>query len=359
MLCLTCRKVTFHSRRSALVNCLQVRQVGTANCGGKGHTAGAIAGTSVLERFNMKPEDIEKFLLQRLAHKFVEVSTGASPPRSVTSGEMGSILGKRLDGDITAGTKDDVRFHRRLSTRFTSQCDQEKVNGAMDVSFDTVHRDVRQRLSWAHEALSLLNTSISHCKIDSHKTASVPQRLVVLVLYSHTRHNAAVGFHMKRIRDIVNSMLAERHEDVLGVLNVVVGVRWRDVGPAEQIMGEAPRLTEQDGTERSDILWYPNAGMYTFNALLQCLADVSVCSGSQLQNGTCLRIHRKILIISEGWFHVRTAAQMHSCYNHKHCDVDTHHDTVHIEPMPFVLGSSHSEHELLQFARYTASRALA
>ncbi|KEG06064.1 hypothetical protein DQ04_16161000 [Trypanosoma grayi] len=296
------------------------------------------------------PAGIEQFFLQRLAHVMGGTAGG---PKTAPLWASLTDVDTEAEYNSTGPTREEVRYHRRLSSRFTSLCDQGKSHGTAEVAFHTLHSDVQRRVRWARDALRILQDALSQqpCR----EGGAVPRRLVVLLLYSHTQHDAAVGLHMKRIRDTVKAMLAEQHEEVLGVLTVVVGAKWRGLAVAGASAGSADEEIN-DTSFRDDTLWYPYAGLYTFNALLQCLCMVGLeADGSDITQ-TSIKLHRKIVVVSEGWFHVRTAAEMHQPRSSLSV---AHGDTIDVEPMPFVLGSTHSEEELLQFARYTACRALA
>ncbi|AAZ12152.1 uncharacterized protein TEOVI_000349100 [Trypanosoma equiperdum] len=350
------------AKKSSVPKCIQRRCAATTHFPGESQTTPASGRPSVTESLNLKPADIEGFLLRHLAHKLEDASLeskGVKSPQWVSnSGDTAS--GLPPSGNEIVGVRDDVRFHRRLSSRFTSQCDQEKYNGTTEVPFDTIQRDVQFCLQGAREALSLLHKCLIHHRPSEQSATTVPRRLVALVLYSHTRHNVAVGYHMRRIRDIVRTMLCERHNEVLGVVSAAIGVRWRDL---EEVGGCSTEesvggVDKNPSIQHDDSLWYPDAGVYTFNALLQCLCRMDTEADGACRSDTPLGIHRKILIISEGWSHVRTAAELHRSQHEQQQDVNSHNDTVNIEPLPFVLGSTHSEDELIQFARYTACRAL-
>ncbi|ESL12135.1 hypothetical protein TRSC58_00103 [Trypanosoma rangeli SC58] len=295
--------------------------------------------------------EVERLFQQRLAVSQDELFPAPSSPASCHA-SMKTEVARPPSCTAAGHAKDDVRFHRRLSSRFTSLCDQEKFYGTAEVSFHSIHQDIQLRLRWAREALRLLQEALPQA---SHGPTPVPRRLVVLVLYSHTQHNAAVGLHMRRISAQVRAMLAENHEEVLGVLTAVVGVKWRSLATAE-----ANDMDHKNGSDAAalhdDFLWYPNAGLYTFNAMMQCLCRVGLDADTQGKARASLQMHRKILTISEGWFHMRTAAEMHQP---PRASSGAAIDTVDVEPLPFVLGSAHTAEELHQFARYTACRALA
>ncbi|EKG06585.1 hypothetical protein TCSYLVIO_002306 [Trypanosoma cruzi] len=302
------------------------------------------------------PVETERFFLQRLAGSQREASPFSSTPTSSQTA-IKTDLSMFPPRNIPSSRRDDVRFHRRLSSRFTSQCDQEKSYGNAEMAFHTIHNDVQMRLCWAREALRIIQETLLQ---PSHVSRAVPRRLVVLVLYSHTRHNAAVGLHMGCICDHVKAMLAERHEEVLGVLTAAVGVKWRSLAtPGTSAMSHINNNNNNNSSDlafHDDVLWYPNGGLYTFNALLQCLSGVGIEADAEDKERESLQLHRKVLIISEGWFHVRTAAELHQppqTLSGKCAD------TVDVEPLPFVLGSAHSKEELRQFARYAACRAVA
>lgn len=290
------------------------------------------------------PADIERFFLQRRALTRPEMLTAplSTSPHDATTTRAAAPHGAPLS------SREDVCFHRCLSNRFTSLCDQDKSFGTAEVALHVLQNDVRTRLRWAREARRLLYDAVRQQRPQF--AGKVPRRLVVLLLYSHTRHDAAVGHHMRCIRNHVKAMLAERDEEILGVLTVAVGVKWRDFELADG------NRHEDGPAPPDDVLWYPNAGLYTFNALLQCLCHVGQQVGGEDADCSSVQLHRKILILSEGWFHVRTAAELHQPLK---SSPDGSADTIDVEPMPFVLGGTHTAEELLQFARYTACRAVA
>ncbi|KAG8346542.1 hypothetical protein TRVL_02632 [Trypanosoma vivax] len=330
-------------------------------------TIGADGRSSDTGRLYVKRADVERLLAQRLSQRCLDSVLTSAP--LYTGGLPG--YGEESEPDLFArgvsAQREDARYHRRLSHRFTSLCDQEKCSDPTEIPFDTVERDVRLRLRWSREAVSLLRKYLKNQQIVGMgsrprvKSHTLPQRVVFLVLYSHSRHAAAVGRSMKRIRDVVKTMLSVRHEEVLGVVTVCVGVNWRDLSIGDGVCCEA----EGDTTAKThaaaepqfedDVLWYPKAGLYTFNALLQCLCRVDSKNDEGTAGRAYLSLHRRVLIISDGWFHVRTSTLLH----HDISVSSGRHDTFSIEPMPFVLGPSHSEEEVNQFARYTACRALA
>ncbi|RNF08538.1 hypothetical protein TraAM80_02775 [Trypanosoma rangeli] len=301
----------------------------------------------------LRPDRVEaeRPFQQRLAVPQDELLPAPSFPTSCQA-SMKTEMSRQPSCTTAVHARDDVRFHRRLGGRFTSLCDQEKFYGTAEVAFHTIYQDIQLRLHWAREALRLLQEALPQA---SYGPTPVPRRLVVLVLYSHTQHNAAVGLYMRRISSQVRAMLAENHEEVLGVLTAVVGVKWRSLTTAEA-NGMGQKNNSDAAALHDDFLWYPNAGLYTFNAMIQCLCRVGLDADTQGKARASLQLHRKILTISEGWFHVRTAAELHQP---PRAPYGAAVDTVDVEPLPFVLGSAHTAEELHQFARYTACRALA
>ncbi|RNF27386.1 uncharacterized protein Tco025E_00385 [Trypanosoma conorhini] len=295
--------------------------------------------------------EVEGFFRQRLA---AAPQDAPSSPDSCHANTQAETL--RLPPHITAvHAREDVRMHRRLGSRFTSLCDQEKLYGTAEVAFHSIHQDVQLRLCWAREALRLLQEALPQPQ-PPHAPTAVPRRLVVLVLYSHTQHNAAVGLYLRRISEQARALLAEKEEEVLGVLTAAVGVKWRSPTPPETNALDHRNNNIAAAALQDELLWYPNAGLYTFNALMQCLCRVGLDADTQDEARGSLQLQRKLLIISEGWFHVRTAAELHQL---PQAPSGSAGDTVDVEPLPFVLGSAHTAEELRQFARYTACRALA
>ncbi|KAH9598554.1 hypothetical protein LSM04_003698 [Trypanosoma melophagium] len=334
-------------------------------------------------------DNIEQYFLRRLSHIRPEFSNQMNTsfslnlsPDGVTdiSCSTSNIHNNNSNNSNHAilSVREDVRLHRRLSNRFTTVCDQEKLYGTAEIPFSTIHNDVYLRFKWAREALQILHKSIQQEEgqqqsLNGNKL-TIPRRLVVLVLYSHTQHGVAVGGHMKRIREIVKAMLEERYNEVLGLLTVAIGVKSRSlatnrttitISAVSRELGTA--IDSNDPFIQDDVLWYPNAGLYTFNAALQCICTAAVRKGNSEGNLAVPALHTKVLIVSEGWFHPRTAAELHqphvSHYKEEKGEKERSEEEertgrVEVEPLPFILGSAHSEEEVYQFARYTACRAL-